>query len=398
MENIEIILSKIEKTLYDKAIEMQNPTIEQDLGTLLFFATYYNYSKKAIYKKKSLQLLEKLLDVFSDLELPTGLIEGFDGIGWVIHYLKKCEIIESEELLNDLDPYLIQSIKLNIDNNNYDLLYGSIGKIQYLIDSNRNKEPFVIELVNGIVEKLYATKIEIKGSIYWHELDNYKINLGLAHGLPSILIFLIRLKDLGYQNPLIIKMITGILKSFKVFKNKIPSISSYGVCYPVTKNLNSNSRLAWCYGDLGIAYAFLYCSRVMKNRKVESVYNEMVNLILNRGISDSGLVHFNDYSFFDTGFCHGISGISYFIYKYNELQPSPFIEDSLEYWEKELLKNIEIQLSIKEPIYYPKLRQDLNKTYTIDKEYLLNGICGVGLVLLTLKYKRADWSDIFLLY
>jgi hypothetical protein len=28
----------------------------------------------------------------------------------------------------------------------------------------------------------------------------------------------------------------------------------------------------------------------------------------------------------------------------------------------------------------------------------LNGVCGVGLVLLTLKYKKADWSNIFLLY
>ncbi|KIA95637.1 MULTISPECIES: lanthionine synthetase LanC family protein [unclassified Flavobacterium] len=398
MKNIEIILSQIEEVLYNKAVKMQNPVIEQDLGALLFFATYYNYSGENIYKQKSLILLDKLFEVFSDFELPTGLLEGFDGIGWVIHYLKKCNIIESEELIDDLDSYLIQSIRLNITNNNYDLLYGSIGKIQYLINSDRCKELFVVELVNGIVEKLYETKVEINGLIYWHELDSEKVNLGLAHGLPSILLFLLRLKELGYQNPLIIKMINGILRSFKKFKNKVPNMSSYGVCYPISKKLNSHSRLAWCYGDLGIAYALMYTSKVLKSKKVEEESKEMINLILNRGISDSGLVHFNDYSFFDTGFCHGISGISYFLYKFNELLPSQSIEDSLVYWEMELLKNIDTQLSINTPIYYPKFRQDLDKTYTIDKENLLNGICGVGLVLLSLKYKRADWSDIFLLY
>jgi lantibiotic modifying enzyme len=193
-------------------------------------------------------------------------------------------------------------------------------------------------------------------------------------------------------------MIEGLIKSYKKFKNKTPGMSSYGAGYPSSINVTSHSRLAWCYGDLGICYSFLYASKVLKDKKIEKEFLEMIDLILVRGITDSGLVHFDDYSFFDTGFCHGLSGIYYILYKINELMPNEIIEEKILYWSQELIKNIKIQLSVEGEIFFPKSKQSNLEVYSIDKEFILNGVCGVGLVLLTLKYKKADWSNIFLLY
>jgi hypothetical protein len=193
-------------------------------------------------------------------------------------------------------------------------------------------------------------------------------------------------------------MISGIIKSYSYFENKTPGISSFGASFPYTKNNTSHSRLAWCYGDLGIAYSFLYASNVLKNQSIKPKYHEMLSLILQRELPDSGLVHFHNYSFFDTGFCHGLSGIYYILFKMNEMEPNSFLKNKIKYWEDELLKNLSIQLSIEGDILFPETRQGTNETYKIETETMLNGLCGVGLVLLTMKYKKADWSDFFLLY
>ena len=193
-------------------------------------------------------------------------------------------------------------------------------------------------------------------------------------------------------------MISGIIKSYSYFENKIPGASSFGASFPYTKNNTSHSRLAWCYGDLGIAYSFIYAGNVLKKQNIKTKYNEILSLILQRELPDSGLVHYYNYSFFDTGFCHGLSGIYYILFKMNEMEPNSILKNKIKYWEDELLKNLSIQLSIEGDVIFPETKQGTDEIYKIDKETMLNGLCGVGLVLLTMKYKKADWSDFFLLY
>jgi len=377
---------------------MENPVIEHDLSALLYFSTKYKYSKDEKYKDKALILFNKFIEVFSNFEYQTGILEGFDGVGILLSNLKECKIIDSDDLLIDIEPYLVQSIKLTIANNNYDLLYGSIGKIQYLLGNNNSNKFIFKTLIDSIIDNLYKTRIEINGRIFWSELDSDKINLGLSHGLTSVFVFLIKLKELKIQNKLINKLIKGIIKSYTYFENKTNGICLFGSGFPYSKTTTSHSRLAWCYGDLGIAYAFLYGSNVLNDKKLKIKYYEILDLLLQRGISDSGLVHFHNYSFFDTGFCHGLSGIYYILFKLNELEPNSLLESKLKYWENELLKNMDLQLNIKGPIYYPSEKKVNKDSYFIETETMLNGLGGVGLVLLTMKYKRADWSSFFLLY
>ncbi|AWK06345.1 hypothetical protein HYN56_19785 [Flavobacterium crocinum] len=396
MDSIEKILFKIEDAFYLNALKMSKPVIENDLGALLYFATKYTYSKEEKYKVIARELLDNFIDVFSSYEFQTGILEGFDGTGYVLAYIKKCGIIDTEELLDDIESLLLQSLRLNINDLNFDLLYGSIGKVQYLLDSGRFN--VFAELINSLIEKLYNCREEIDGRIFWYELESRNINLGLAHGLPGIFVFLTRLKALEFKNEYIDILLNGIFNSFLFFENTIPSISSFGAGFPLSKELTCHSRLAWCYGDLGIAYAILYYGKISGNKLVLEKYYNMLSLILQRSISESGLVHFSDYSFFDTGFCHGLSGIYYILYKLNEMENNESLQYKIEYWQTELLRNIEIQLSIEGDILFPKERQNSQEIYTIDKETMLNGVWGVGLVLLTARYKIADWSNFFLLY
>ncbi|WP_282081137.1 lanthionine synthetase LanC family protein [Aquimarina algiphila] len=393
------IIAQIADELFENCRQMNAPTIEYDLGYLLFIATFYKYSKEEKYKKRSQVLLEEFLNVFEDNAESGGLFIGFEGAIWVIHYLEKCGIIDDKKFyVEDIEDYLIQSIKLDFKTNNFDLLYGSIGKLQYFLETPEH--PDTNNLVNEMIQSLYQSKTETKLGIFWDE-DGAKgiVNLGLAHGTPGVLIFLTRLKELGYQNPLINTLAEGIMKGLLNMKQKGANMCCFGDAYTyVEENTRNYSRLAWCYGDLGIMFAFLYAGEIFDNKKWREEGIKIGEYVFARGISDSGIIHFDDYSYFDTGFCHGLAGITYLTYRINQIVKDPEIQKRHEYWKKELLKNLNIQLNIENDVLQPWWRQLEEKPSVLDKPSILNGLSGVGLALLSLEYEESDWSNIFLIY
>ncbi len=400
---LESYIEKIESLLFEKAKNMDTPTIEEDLGALLFEATLYRYSKKEIYKERALMLLNTLTQVFGEKQMGSGFLEGFEGIFYVIQYLKKCDIIETEDIVEDLEKYLLQSLSTDFQTNNFDPIHGSIGKLWYYINSEDQDEKKVNHLIDQFLNALYNNRQENDKGIFWYDENEEEkglVNLGMAHGLPGVLAFLLRLKELGFEHIHLTKLIEGVLQSLLGFKNDISKLSNFPDYHSENINQrNLNSRLGWCYGDLGITNTLLYASKVLEREDVKKEAVQILGTLIPRRMGTSGLDHFEDYSFFDTGFCHGLSGITFMLQKINnQLNNNPTIDKRIQFWKKELVHNLKIQLGIDEEIYLPWYRQDKEYTYTLDKASMLNGLCGTGLVLLSLQYNNYDWSDFFLLF
>lgn len=409
MKESENILFRIDSLLYDKGVKMKFPTIEEDLGILFYFATRYKYTNNIKFKDKSITLLNNLIDVFQDKDLPSSFIEGFEGVYWVINFLNKCNIITDEEILSDLHDFLYDSIRIDIKTNNFDLLHGYIGKIKYLIHSKNHNKEKVNRLIDDIINSLYKNSKEFKdcNGLYWYDLEgrnNNSINIGLAHGIPSVLVFLTKLHSLGFKNPLIKIMIIGIINLLLFVKNDNNEISSYGDEIVIDEKINSIickvkiSRLGWCYGDIGISYSIYFAGLIMGNELWKGEATKIIKKACRRGLSDSGITHFNDYSFFDVAFCHGISGITYVLKRMSCWIDDKEIKNRLIYWENELLKNTNTFLNIKDDIYYPYDKQDKNYTYIVDKENFLSGITGTGLVIQSILYNRFEWSHLLSIY
>lgn len=394
-------IDTLESILYNIAENMTTPTIDEDLGVLVLEATLYKYSKDEKYKERALTLLNNAIEVFTSIELSSGFFEGFEGMFWVIHYLKKCNIINDESLLDDLQPYLFQSLENDIKGNFFDALHGSITKLHYLIESENISNEKSEKFVNSFLDSLWENRIENEHGIYWYDIydrDKGLVNLGLAHGISAVLVFLSRLKKKGYVHPKIDILINGIVKSLFSFKNN----GNYS-CFPSNfsdqkSNNNFTSRFAWCNGDLGVIYALLYAADVSQDEIMNKQARMATNYLINRRITNSEIDHFEEYYFFDTAFCHGISGIAFTLHKINDFIQHPLLNQRIDYWKKQLLKNLDNQLNIKETIYYPLYKQDAQKTYTLDKCSMLSGLTGTALVLVSFHYEKYDWSDIFLLY
>lgn len=403
---MEQLLNKIDKILFSTAKSMKAPTMNNDLGTLIYFATRYKITNELIFKKKCLQLLKKFITIFNEFDFKTGMIDGFEGVFNVFTYLEKTQIIvNSKDYLSDIEESLITSIQNDIEVNMFDLYYGSIGKINYFLSEDRINDEEVKILINKLIDSLWVNKKSHLNQYYW--TDNFSndekfeiIDLGIAHGICAIFLFLLRLKELNFNNDKIQNLIQGIIETFKNAENKVKGSSFYPDRYSL-KNPDLNlidSRLAFCVGDLPIAYSFSYASKVLNDVELMNYSNSILKLSKHKELTSSHLKYFEAYDFFDVGFCHGISSILFFFYKLNILHNDELLNFKIDYWRKELIKNTDKLIKTEKPIFYPKIFNDIYGQKELEFGSFLNGLCGAGLVLQSIEYKDAEWSNFLYIY
>ncbi|WP_281234887.1 lanthionine synthetase LanC family protein [Flavobacterium gelatinilyticum] len=400
VEEMDSLFKKIDKILFASAKKMSNPVINHDLGVLIYFAARYKINKEQLYKKRCIYLLNKFVAIFNDHEFSRGSFDGFESVFLTIEYLKKCEIIDdASSFLEELEDNLYQSIMNDIEENMFEVFYGSIGKIQYFLDEDKIKEDKISNLINLFVNSLWESRKEIEGQIYWIDKVKYDeklevIDLGMAHGICSVLIFFVKLKELQFSNPYLDNLISGLIKTFKNAENAVKGTSFFPDVYSIkNKHLNLiNSRPAYCVGDLPISYAFCYAGRVLNNEDLIQYSKKIIKVNAHATVSTSSLYYFEEHDFFDIGFCHGISSFLFLFHKINRYHENDFIDFKIEYWKKELIKNISKIIKIKGTIYYSHPYNEVRYKVPVNKNSFLNGLSGAALALLAIEYNETDWS------
>ena len=395
------LLAKIDRILFASALPMEKPVINNDLGVLIYFATRYDMSKKQEYKAKSLRLLKKLLAIFSEHDYGSGALDGFESVFWTISYLERCKIIESsQELLEDIEESLVLSIDNDITDGLFEIFYGSVGKIQYFLTEDRIKEEKVSKLIIRLLESLWNTKKEKDGRIYWIDKVSFTndlqfIDLGMAHGICAIFIFLIKLKELGFEHQHIDTMTEGIAKTYFMAENKVKGTSFFPDRYSIENPDHNqiNSRLAYCVGDLPVSYAFCYGGQVLNKVEWIAYSKKILEISTYKEVSSSHLKQFSEYDFFDIGFCHGISSILFLFQQLNKCHDDSYIAFKIEYWKEQLLSNTAKVLKTKSKIYYSKSYSKPGEELALDRNSLLNGLCGAALVLLTSDSEATAWCS-----
>ncbi|MBQ0734022.1 lanthionine synthetase LanC family protein [Aquimarina celericrescens] len=397
METTEKILEKIEDVLYTKAEKVGLPIVDEDLGVIIFFATLYRNTKDESYKQKALRLFNKTVKVFADHELNYSLIHGFEGIFWTVNYLYESKIIESEDILANLEPYLLESIEYDLKNHNYNVLHGCLGKIQYYLYSKSVDSEKASEVINKVVQAFYDNRIEKSGSINWNDLRlNSNLNIGFFNGHPTILKFLVKLKECGYGNnqidEMIDKLIDVLVLSLDQPDKKVSirgkEIGEGGQYYSVIE----------LHGNLSIAYSLYYTGLVLGREDLKQKAHEITLAVASKDPKKSGIMHFEKHSFQDIGMSHGLGGVTYLLFKLNNWIKDTEIEKNQKIWQQEFLKNTDKLLGIDEKILMPEIFQKDENEYPYDRYSLLDGILGSGFVISSLHYKQDDWGTYLTMY
>jgi hypothetical protein len=313
--------------------------------------------------------------------------DGLSGILYLFDFLQQKELLDIDisDVQELFENYLIYSMKMDFFNRNFDFLHGSLGVILYFLKKRSN-----VDHINDFIEHLYvAAEKDTKNHIFkWKSYiphikkDGY--NLSLSHGISSLIITLSRMLKNNINNKYIEEMLNGSINY--IFSQEL-DYNLYGSHYPsiiAEKYSITKSRLAWCYGDLGIAFA-LWQAGTTTNRadwknKALTIFTDSTRR------TDSQLE-----GVIDAGICHGSVGLS-LIYRrlYIETGIGSF-KAATDYWMNQTLKHARFEDGLAG-----------YKTYImgdwICDHSLLMGITGIGLTFISyLENDSQDWDELLLI-
>lgn len=340
------------------------------LGTIIFCFHYLDVYPDPHRSKILNTYLDSYFDkLTSGIELPT-YCSGLAGIMDGLRYLNTAGYLDVD--YSDIEKCyvrVLQDFALNsIANMNYDFLHGGLGVIKYFY----NDASFVNEALALLEEKAEKTCDTYKWSSL-NGMDNtISYNISLSHGISSIIAVISQLtvEGINSKRDRIISKACNYILSQKIDSKK------YGCHFPSTSlednsNKITTSRLAWCYGDLGVAISLWKAGKILNNRDLINNAIDVFSFSATRRSKQTSFV-------VDGGICHGTAGLAMiFDYLYVETERKLF-QETRDFW---LDETIDIGNNSDGLAGY-KVWHGNEKGWEVETN-LLEGISGIGLMLLT---------------
>ncbi len=373
--------------LSDQNTNTEIGALEGIAGNALFHFYYGDYKSDKRHTEKGAEIItEAFTRIENGYTFPT-FCDGIAGACWVLELLKQEQFVELEEdiITEDVDTYLFEKMKSFIDDHNFDFLHGAIGIGMYYLKRYQNTDSNIyVEYLAILIDAIIATALKEGDTIKWEskiksgDYTAIGCNLGLAHGIPSIIFFL---SKLAFHKVFVSKVI-GVLEPASKYllscKFKDEGITASFPNWIINEQPNANySRLAWCYGDLGIGVSLLRAAEVIKN---EELSKEAIRILE----KTSKRRNLEETKIRDIGLCHGSFGVMNIYNLISNVTVNDILQDATTYWAKEAL---DMTISNNE-----------NTDFTQREINILDGAPGVGLAILSyLDKDETIWEEVLLI-
>lgn len=370
-----------------------------ETGTVLLLAQFYLCTRDNRYVVKLSEYLDELINMCDKggrIKIYPYFSSGLAGFGWLLCYLRENNLVDfADDYLRDIDDVLQDQLTI-IDPSSWDLLHGRLGIARYFIKRNNRA------IIENELEIMRQHAIVINGNYKWlsKKFDgNIAYDTGLAHGMAGILYFVGKCYETGIKRDLCLEFGDGIMQFYKhIQQDYLRTGSFYPNFIPVGNKesyVGKKSRLAWCYGDLGILYSmYLYCMRTHNSYELDIVLNK---LLFTADREDCVVNHV-----LDAMLCHGSSGIAHIYARLYFFSKNERFREASEYW-------LEVSTKISnEPTSYPPYKflvaHPTTEEWTFETMWseslsLLEGVAGVGLSYLSyIDSNHMGWDEILMLY
>jgi hypothetical protein len=285
-------------------------------GKALFYAYLHLHTSDPAAADRAADLLDQAAEELAGTPMPPSLYSGFSGIAWTMEHLRGRLFEdggdEEDDPVQEIDEALLAPLSRSPWTGEYDLIGGLAGLGVYALE--RLPRPSAAALLEQIVDRLAELAETMDDGTAWftpvERLPEWQreihprgvYNLGVAHGLPGVLPILAGACAAGVAveraRPLLDSSVRWLLA-----RRHGPEVSScFGTTYVPWED-PAPSRLAWCYGDPGIAAAFLATARAVGEPEWERQAIEIAIAAATRDESGA-MVR-------DTGLCHGAGGLGH---------------------------------------------------------------------------------------
>jgi len=270
-----------------------------------------------------------------------GLFSGWPGTQWVRWETEKvlgisgapskirCRSFQEEN-------WLLQILSRNYCSGRADLITGIAGLGLYGVKGWSHTGQGIYRKICGeAVAQLEAHSLKQRNGRIWTSLGPQKkprksgrhvrVDLGLAHGLAGIMIFLASCYTHGIEKRLTRKMLnetTQWLMDQKTFGGTFlfPAVLDDGIAVPCP-------RLSWCYGDMGIAVALRLVGEATGDKSLTEESLSLISRALHIPRSETQVQ--------DPGICHGSSGVALISSLFSQQRSKPVFVKAAQYWLRE---------------------------------------------------------------
>jgi len=260
--------------------------------------------------------LDRAVDILSAGPSRPSFFNGFSGVAWVTELLYGHLAVNAEDDPNvEVDSALATLLERAVPDQSFDLLDGVTGIGVYALERlPRSNAERILELV---IDRLAETAERCPTGLAWRSRREWiqerfrpaqlpEWNLGMAHGLPAVIAFLGRVASAPLSS-LTRERARDLAEGATqwLLANDAPEGFAYYLGNGVTPE---PARLAWCYGDPGVAAALIVAGGACGERRWEDEGIRIGLRAAKRLPAEAGVK--------DAGLCHGAAGLAHIFHRF----------------------------------------------------------------------------------
>jgi lantibiotic modifying enzyme len=315
-------------------------------------------------------------------DLDASLYSGLAGLGWATQHLREHLVgTNADEICDEVDETLAEMLLGSPWTGEYDLISGLVGLGVYALE--RMPRPGAITILERVIDHLFEAVVEQSDGMTWWTDPKLLIpetrercprgyyNLGLAHGLPGVITLLGQVCAAGVAVSKARLLLNGAVRWLLAQQPNDGSGFTHWID-PASPDAPKPARLAWCYGDPGIAIALLGAARCVDDPALECAALAIAHRAAARPPEQAGVK--------DAGLCHGAAGLGHIFNRLFQATGDEALADASRYW---FVQTLNMRHSEGGIAGFAAFKPDrCGKERWVDSPDLLEGAAGVALALL----------------
>ncbi len=300
-------------------------------GMALFFGYLASATGDEGWSACAHRLIDQAIDAVAERPLNAWLHGGFAGVGWTIKHLEGLLFEEADDE-DPISEMLSEMLEHPVERGDFDLIKGLTGFGVYALEAL--PRPPARRLIEQVIGRLAEMSEPVGGGLSWftppetlppwqleHAPHGY-YNLGVAHGVPGVISFLAACDAAGVlpreHRPMLEGAVDWVLRQKQGGEDwSFPLWIAEGVT-------PCPARVAWCYGDPGVAAALLAAARNAGNAAWEAEALAIARRATKRPIEESRVV--------DASICHGAAGLGHLFNRMHQATGDPLLGETARGW------------------------------------------------------------------
>jgi hypothetical protein len=271
--------------------------------------------------------------------MSASLFGGFTGVAWISQHLERLGDRKTEpraagaDAHEEVDSALQEILAQSPWPGPFDLVSGLVGIGVYALE--RIPRPAAVNCLAAVVDHLHASAVVDGDGLTWHTRPELLppsqreeeplgyFNLGVAHGVPGVVSLLADACQVGPCRARARPLLEGAVRWLLAQPRAGQAGSRFGRWVSPGAGFRP-SRLAWCYGDAGVAATLLYAARTAGEPGWERAALEIASHAAEVPAAATGVE--------EPSLCHGALGLAHLYNRIYQASAQELFAEAARHW------------------------------------------------------------------